>query len=99
MEKKIRRATREWIPDKPYPKLKEPLSKLKADDVRTSATEWMKFWRGEKVKKIYKHIDQDAVLSFKFKTANFYRISSRTNLNRWLAIRRQGFCQARIPKV
>ena len=35
----------------------------------------------KKVKKIYKLIVQDAVLSFEFETANFYRISSLTNLN------------------
>ena len=43
MEKQERRNSRNWIPHRPFPKLAEPLSKLKGDDIRASATDWIKY--------------------------------------------------------
>ena len=53
LERDMRRRSLDWIPATTRPKLPAPLSKMTTDQIRSSAAEFLKFWRGKKVQNYY----------------------------------------------
>lgn len=51
LEKVDRTRSQDWIPAKQAPRLPAPLSDMKGNEIRSSAADFMRFWRGDKVNK------------------------------------------------
>ena len=49
-EKEERRTSLDWIPTNARHKLPARLAEMKTDNIRSSAAEFLGFWRGKKVK-------------------------------------------------